>query len=72
MRKNIVQLELEVEGKRYQFICENDSPLAVIKSVLLDFHTYCDNLEKEIIERIQKEKEEQTPQEIKPEEIEVV
>lgn len=59
MRKNVTQLELEIEGKRYLFICDNDSPLSIVKSVLMDFHNHCDELEKQITEQIRIAKEEQ-------------
>jgi hypothetical protein len=57
MQKNITQLEKVVDEKKYLFLCDNDSPLTVVKAVLQEFHSYCEILEKAIIEERQKQEE---------------
>ena len=57
MRKNVTQLELDVDGKRFLFICDSDTPLSIVKNVLMNFHAHCDEVEKAIIEQMEKEKQ---------------
>lgn len=58
MLKNITKLEQEVDGKSYIFLCDNESPLSVVKEVLQAFHSHCDALEKAILDERQKPIEE--------------
>ncbi len=34
MLKNITQLTVEIEGKMYHLLCDNDSPIAHVKNAL--------------------------------------
>jgi hypothetical protein len=52
MRKNVTQLEVEVEGKRFLFICDSDSPLSLVKGVLMDFLNHCEGIEKQILDEM--------------------
>ena len=48
MLKNIIKLEHEVGEKSYQFLCENDSPIASIKEALVKFLQYVGQIEDQI------------------------
>lgn len=59
MQKSITQIQVEVEGKQYQFLCDNDSPLSIVKQVLMGLHEHCETLEKAILEEKAKQPEDQ-------------
>jgi len=45
MLKNLCQLEHVVENKRCHFICDNDTPIYIIKECLFQFQKYIGSVE---------------------------
>lgn len=45
MLKNIIKLEHKIEGRDYQFLGDNDSPLAHVKEALFQFLKYVGQIE---------------------------
>jgi hypothetical protein len=48
MLKNIIKLEMLVNGKPYQLLCDNDSPLEHVKEALFQFQKYIGQVEDNI------------------------
>lgn len=45
MLKNLVKLEVQIEGKVYSLLCDNDSPLPHIKEFLFQCGAYIAQIE---------------------------
>jgi len=45
MLKNISKLEVEIENRIYQLLCDNDSPLQHVKGALFQFQKYIGHIE---------------------------
>jgi hypothetical protein len=69
MLKNIVKLEQTIEGKVYQFILDNDSPLQHVKEVLFQFISYVGKIEDQVKAQQEIKKSEESPTESKVESI---
>lgn len=45
MLKNITKLEIAIENRVYQLLCDNDSPIPHIKEAICQFLKYAGNVE---------------------------
>lgn len=54
MMKNIVKLEIKINERDYQFLCDNDSPLDDIKNCLNQYMNFID----QVHEQAKKQQEE--------------
>lgn len=68
MLKNISKLELKINDKLYQLLCENDSPLNDVKEALFQYQKYVGQLEDNLKSSQEKEEKdkENKEEEIKP------
>lgn len=60
MLKNLAQLEHMIENKVCRFICDNDTPLHIIKESLFQFQKYIGQIE----DQAKKQQETQKPPEV--------
>lgn len=60
MLKNLAQLEHMIENKVCRFICDNDTPLHIIKESLFQFQKYIGQIE----DQAKKQQEAQKPPEV--------
>lgn len=48
MLTNISKLQVQVDNKAYQFLCDVDSPLASVKEALFQFSKYVGSIEDQV------------------------
>lgn len=48
MLSNLIKLQVEIEKKSYQFLCDSDSPLPHVKEAVFQLMKYCGNIEDQI------------------------
>lgn len=63
MLKNIVRLEVKVAEKTYQFLCDNDSPIAEVKEALFQITKIVAEIEANL-EAAKKQAEESKPESV--------
>lgn len=68
MLKNICRLESIVENRTGHFLCDNDTPLHIVKEMLFQFQKWVGALEDSIKAQKQKEESDQK-EEVKVEEV---
>lgn len=55
MLSNITKLEVQIGEKRYQFICDNDSPIGAVHDAITAMKSY-------IVQKINEAEKEPTPE----------
>jgi hypothetical protein len=63
--KNITKLEIEIAGKMYHLLCDQDSPIEHVKESLFQFLKYVGQIEDAIKQQAQKSAEEKKESEVK-------
>jgi len=56
MLKNITKLELQLNNRNFQLLCDNDSPIADIKEILFQFQKFVGQIEDQIKSKQEAEK----------------
>lgn len=59
MLKNITKLECSIQGKSFQFLCDNDSPLEYVKEALFQYLKYVGQIEDQVKTQQDLQKKEQ-------------
>jgi hypothetical protein len=63
MLKNLSQLEHSIENRVCRFICDNDTPINIVKESLFQFQKYIGQIE----DMAKQQQQEEPPQDIKEE-----
>ena len=58
MLKTIAKLEIKLNERNYQFLCDNDAPLSDVKEVLFQFVKYAGQIEDAVKAQQEKAKSE--------------